>query len=295
MTGGDFAGWQQARRARFDAALEAALPPSDTYPARLHAAMRYACEGGKRLRALLVYAAGEALGLAPETLDAPALAVELIHAFSLVHDDLPAMDDDDLRRGRATVHRAYDEGTAILVGDALQTLAFEVLAADGALPAPARASMVLGLARASGSRGMTGGQQADLEAEGRQLPLEDVERLHAHKTGALILACLALPAEAAGAAGAARDALDRYGRALGLAYQIQDDVLDVTASTAELGKTAGKDVGAEKSTYVRLLGLAAARERASALCSEAQAALAGFGPAAEPLRTLTAHIAGRGH
>ena len=295
MTGGDFAGWQQARRARFDAALEAALPTADTYPARLHAAMRYACEGGKRLRALLVYGAGEALGLTPETLDAPALAVELIHAFSLVHDDLPAMDDDDLRRGRATVHRAYDEGTAILVGDALQTLAFEVLAADTTLPAAARAAMVLTLARASGSRGMTGGQQADLEAEGRQLALGDIERLHAHKTGALILACLELPADAAGADVVHREALRRHGRALGLAYQIQDDVLDVTVSTAELGKTAGKDVSADKSTYVRLLGLDAARGRAAVLFAEAEATLSEFGPTADPLRTLTTHIAGRGH
>ena len=295
MTGGDFAGWQLACRARFDRALDTALPPADTYPARLHAAMRYACEGGKRLRALLVYAAGEALGLAPETLDAPALAVELIHAFSLVHDDLPAMDDDDLRRGRATVHRAYDEGTAILVGDALQTLAFEVLAADPSLSSAARAAMVLTLARASGSRGMTGGQQADLEAEGRQLALGDIERLHAHKTGALILACLELAAEAAGADALSREALQRHGRALGLAYQIQDDVLDVTASTAELGKTAGKDVSAAKSTYVRLLGLDGARTRAGALFAEAGDALAEFGPAAAPLRALTAHIARRGH
>lgn len=295
MNSADFSAWQQARRAGFDAALEAALPPADTYPARLHGAMRYACEGGKRLRALLVYGAGEAVGVAPGQLDSAALAVELIHAFSLVHDDLPAMDDDDLRRGRATVHKAYDEGTAILVGDGLQTLAFELLAADDALPASARVEMLRCLARASGSRGMTGGQQADLEAEGASLTLAEMERLHAHKTGALILACLELPLAAAQAADTASQSLRAYGRALGLAYQIQDDVLDVTASTGELGKTAGKDIDADKSTYVRLLGLDAARDRAAELFAEAQSALAGFGPAADPLRALTRHISARGH
>lgn len=295
MSGLDFRDWQQTRRARFDAALDAALPPADTYPARLHGAMRYACEGGKRLRALLVYSAGEALGVTLDQLDSSALALELIHAFSLVHDDLPAMDDDDLRRGRATVHKAYDEGTAILVGDGLQTLAFELLAADGAVPAAARTEMLLCLARASGSRGMTGGQQADLDAEGERLTLAEMERLHAHKTGALILACLELPLAAAQAGDASREALRRYGRALGLAYQIQDDVLDVTASTDTLGKTAGKDVEAHKSTYVSLLGLEAARRRAAELFAEALAALSDFGPSADPLRELTRHIGDRGH
>jgi len=295
MSGLDFPSWKQGRRTRFDAALDAALPPADTYPARLHGAMRYACEGGKRLRALLVYAAGEALDLPAEQLDSSALALELIHAFSLVHDDLPAMDDDDLRRGRATVHKAYDEGTAILVGDGLQTLAFELLAADTAVPAPARTEMLLQLARASGSRGMTGGQQADLEAEGASLTLAEMERLHAHKTGALILACLELPLAAAQAGDRSREALRRYGRVLGLAYQIQDDVLDVTASTSALGKTAGKDAEARKSTYVRLLGLEAARHRATELFEEALAALAGFGASADSLRALTRHIGARGH
>lgn len=295
MSQSDFRDWQQARTSRFQAALDQALPSADTYPARLHAAMRYACEGGKRLRALLVYGSGEALGLPPDRLDSSALAVELIHAYSLVHDDLPAMDDDDLRRGRATVHRAYDEGTAILVGDGLQALAFELLAADTALPAESRAPMLRTLARAAGSRGMTGGQQADLEAEGAQLSLEALERLHAHKTGALILACLELPLAAAGAGERERSALQGYGRALGLAYQIQDDVLDVTASTGELGKTAGKDVGADKSTYVRLMGLEAARARVATLFAEAEAALADLGPAAAPLQALTGHIRQRGN
>ena len=292
----DFSAWELSRRSRLHAALELALPAADSYPARLHGAMRYACEGGKRLRALLVYGAGEALGLAPESLDAPALAVELIHAFSLVHDDLPAMDNDDLRRGRATVHKAYDEGTAILVGDGLQTLAFEVLAESPQLSAEARAGMLLRLARASGSRGMTGGQQADLEAEGASLSLAELERLHSHKTGALILACLQLPLAALAPAPETADlALQRYGRALGLAYQIQDDVLDVTASTDTLGKTAGKDLSSVKSTYVRLLGLDAAQARASTLFDEAQAALAGFDGRADALRDLTDRIRARRH
>ena len=295
MSGLDFSAWQLARRQHFDAALAAALPPADTYPARLHTAMRYACEGGKRLRALLVYSAGETLGLAPEQLDSAAVALELIHAFSLVHDDLPAMDDDDLRRGRATVHKAFDEGTAILVGDGLQTLAFELLAADESLAPGARVEMLRMLARATGSRGMTGGQQADLEAEGASLTLAEMEQLHAHKTGALILACLQLPLAAVQAGEPAREALGRYGRVLGLAYQIQDDVLDVTASTCELGKTAGKDLDADKSTYVRLMGLEAARSRAGELFAEALASLALFGPRAEPLRALTRHISTRSY
>lgn len=291
MTPFDFPAWQAARSARLHAALDAALPAADTYPARLHGAMRYATEGGKRLRAALVYAAGEALGAAPEVLDAPAVAIELIHAYSLVHDDLPAMDDDNLRRGRATVHRAYDEGTAILVGDGLQALAYEVLAAAPTAPRTAVA-MLAELARASGSRGMTGGQQADLDAEGATLELGALERLHAHKTGALILAAVRL---AALAAQVPVEKLDGFGHALGLAYQIQDDVLDGTASSGTLGKTAGKDVAAEKSTFVRLLGLDDARAAATAKFAEARAALVPLGDAAQPLRELLEVIARRGN
>ncbi|MES2684034.1 MAG: farnesyl diphosphate synthase [Pseudomonadota bacterium] len=291
----DFRAWDAARRARLHAAFEAALPPADTYPARLHEAMRYACEGGKRLRALLVYATGEALGLEPAQLDAPALAAELIHAFSLVHDDLPAMDDDDLRRGRATVHKVYDEGTAVLVGDALQTLAFEVLIKAPALPATALLLMLRVLAEATGSQGMTGGQQADLEAEGATLALADLERLHAHKTGALILACVRMAAAAAATDAATGATLDRFGSAVGLAYQIQDDVLDATASSSTLGKTAGKDAAAHKSTFVQLLGADAARARANDLLDAALHALSVFGESAQPLRDLTLRIAQRGH
>jgi farnesyl diphosphate synthase len=288
VTGCDFKGWQAARLARFHAALDATLPAADTYPARLHTAMRYATQGGKRLRALLVYAAGEALGAAPEALDAPAVAAELIHAFSLVHDDLPAMDDDDLRRGAPTVHKAFDEGTAVLVGDALQTLAFEALAA-APLPGATVLALVRTLAEATGSRGMTGGQQADLEAEGVTLALPDLERLHAHKTGALVLACTRM---AALAAGRAAGTLDAFGTALGLAYQIQDDVLDATESSATLGKTAGKDAAAAKSTYATLLGLDAARAAAAAQFAAARHALPDD---ATSLGALLDRIAQRSH
>ena len=291
----DFTAWEAAHRARLHAALDAALPPADAYPARLHAAMRYGCEGGKRLRALLVYATGEALGAAPETLDAAAVAVELIHAFSLVHDDLPAMDDDDLRRGRATVHKAYDEGTAILVGDALQALAFTVLASARALPATGLLEQLRVLAAASGSQGMTGGQQADLDAEGKTLALVDLEQLHAHKTGALMLACVRMAAAAADADQASRNRLEDFGTALGLAYQIQDDVLDVEGSTASLGKTAGKDAASGKSTYVQLIGLEEARGRVQELLRDSERLLAPFDARADPLRALLSRLLRRSH
>jgi farnesyl diphosphate synthase len=281
---------------RLARALDARLPPADEDPARLHAAMRYACNGGKRLRALLVYAAGEALGVPAAALDASACAVELIHAYSLVHDDLPAMDDDDLRRGQPTVHKAYDEATAILAGDALQTLAFEVLTADDGVTAPAqRLQMVRVLGEASGSRGMAGGQAVDIESEGKKISLERLQSLHARKTGALILASLRLAACAANAAPAQAEALDIYGRRIGLAFQIQDDVLDETASTETLGKTAGKDLAQEKSTYPSLLGLEGARRRTNELFDEARAALAPLTAGAPPLAWLADFIQGRKH
>jgi farnesyl diphosphate synthase len=271
--------------------LDHCLPPADEDPPRLHSALRYACDGGKRLRALLVYATGEALGVPLAALDAPACAVELIHAYSLVHDDLPAMDDDDLRRGRPTVHKAYDEATAILVGDTLQTLAFEILAADNGITTPAqRLRMVTVLAQASGSRGMAGGQAVDIESEGRQLTLDRLQSLHARKTGALILASLRLAGCAADAKPAQLEALDRYGRCIGLAFQIQDDVLDVTASTETLGKTAGKDIAQQKSTYPALLGLDEARRRAESGFDEARQALAQLPGRAPALRWLADFI-----
>lgn len=281
---------------RLQLALDHRMPAPDTDPVRLHTAMRYACEGGKRLRGLLVYAAGETLGLEARQLDAPACAVELIHAYSLVHDDLPAMDDDDLRRGRPTVHKAWDEPTGILVGDALQALAFEVLCADdGVTPSPRQAQMVRLLALASGSLGMVGGQAVDIESEGQRIPLERLQSLHARKTGALILACLQLAAAAANAEREQTAALEHYGRCIGLAFQIQDDVLDVTADSATLGKTAGKDLLQEKSTYPALLGLDEARQLAVQKFDEACDALSMFGEAAAPLVWLARHIQHRGH
>lgn len=278
--------------------LDRWLPPAGTYPAQLHEAMRYASDGGKRLRPMLVYAAGEVLGLPLRSLDAAACAVEMIHVYSLVHDDLPAMDDDDLRRGRPTTHRAYDEATAILVGDALQAQAFHVLAADhGAeLSAAQRLNMVELLAQAAGSRGMVGGQAVDLASEHQQLTLAELEALHIHKTGAMIRVCLQLACvAAAGLAEPQRVALDHYGKTMGLAFQIQDDVLDIEASSATLGKTAGKDEAHLKSTYPSVMGLPAAKARAAELFDSARSVLAVFNDAAEPLLWLSRHIEGRDH
>lgn len=278
---------------RLTQALDRRLPAAAEDPARLHEAMRYACDGGKRLRALLVYAAGEALGVPVDKLDAPACAVELIHAYSLVHDDLPAMDDDDLRRGRPTVHKAYDEAIGILVGDGLQTQAFSVLADEPSLGTAQRLRMVSILARASGSLGMVGGQAVDIASEGRRISLEELQSLHARKTGALILASLQMAAAAADAAPVTEQALETYGRHIGLAFQIQDDVLDETASTETLGKTAGKDQAQQKSTYPSLLGLDGARERATRLFEEARTVVSTLPGGAAPLCWLADFIEGR--
>lgn len=280
---------------RLERVMDACLPPADTDPARLHQAMRYACGGGKHLRALLVYTCGETLGVAPERLDPPACAIEFVHAYSLVHDDLPGMDNDDLRRGHATVHKAYDEATAILVGDALQSLAFAVLANADALDAEQKADMIGCLARAGGSLGMAGGQAVDMASEGVTLSLDQLESLHARKTGALIRAACQLAGIAARAPEAARRTLDRYGACVGLAFQIQDDVLDLTADTATLGKTAGKDAVQHKSTFPSLLGLDAARRRADALFDEARAAARSLPGHPEPLLQLTDYTRRRDH
>ena len=272
--------------ARIEAALAAALPPADAIPARLHQAMRHAVlGGGKRLRARLVLAAG-ALGEAdPRALDAAAVAVELVHAFSLVHDDLPAMDDDTLRRGQPTVHVAFDEATAILAGDALQALAFEVLA-DAPAPAALRVELVRVLARATGAAGMCGGQQLDMDATGRTPALPELEALHARKTGALIVASVLLGATLAGVDEPTRVRLDGFATELGLAFQIRDDLLDVEADTATLGKTAGKDASQGKSTYPALLGMDGARARLAGLAASMQAALAPLDARADGLRAL---------
>ena len=279
----DFAAW----RARVDAALAATLPDENAPPLRLHAAMRYAAtDGGKRMRPLLVYAAGTAFGAPLAALDAPAVAVELIHAYSLVHDDLPAMDDDALRRGKPTVHVAFDEATAILAGDALQSLAFDVLA-QAPVDAQRRVDMLAELARASGAAGMCGGQALDIDATGgAAITLAELERLHAMKTGALLRASVRLGAIAAGADSETRKRLDTFADALGLAFQVRDDLLDVEGDSASLGKTAGKDAAQQKATFPALLGLEATRARLSSLSDAMRDALAPFGAQADTLAAL---------
>jgi len=260
-------------RTRVDAALATALDGLEGAEPRLHAAMRHAVLiGGKRMRPLLAYAAGIACGAAEEVLDAPAAAVELVHAYSLVHDDLPAMDDDALRRGQPTVHVAFGEATAILAGDALQALAFATLAAAPATEG-ARVEMLAELAAAGGAAGMCGGQAYDLAATGTTIPLEALERLHALKTGALLRAAVRLGAIAGGADASARRALDAYAGALGLAFQIRDDLLDIEGDSATLGKTAGKDLAQDKATFPALAGVEASRARLRELAAQMDSAL----------------------
>jgi farnesyl diphosphate synthase len=283
--------------ARADDVLARMLPPEHQPPIELHRAMRYAVlGGGKRLRPLLVYATGNAFGVLLDKLDAPAAAVEIIHAYSLVHDDLPAMDDDDLRRGRPTCHVVFGEAMAILAGDALQALAFEVLAHDAALDVDAktRIDMLRVLATACGSHGMAGGQAFDLAAVGKTLSPAELERMHVHKTGALIRASVRLGALAAGCEDSTiLEALERYGRAVGLAFQIRDDLLDIEAGTGQLGKTAGKDAAASKPTYPAILGIDASRAELSRLTNEALAAIAPLGTSARSLSDLARFVAGR--
>jgi farnesyl diphosphate synthase len=279
-------------QARMESALARLLPPAHIAPARLHAAMRYAAlEGGKRVRPLLVFAAGEVSGAAPERLEVAAAAVEMVHAYSLVHDDLPCMDDDVLRRGKPTVHVEFDEATALLVGDALQSLAFQLLADHPLSDHPSvQLEMVRTLAVAAGSRGMAGGQQIDLDSTGKALALPELELMHIHKTGALIRAAVLIGCACGQGSEAERAALDRYAKAIGLAFQVVDDVLDSEASTATLGKTAGKDSKQGKATYVSLLGSARAREMAEALRAEAHGALGPLGNRAARLRELADFI-----
>ena len=288
----DFQAWMGEVQARMESALARLLPPAQIAPARLHEAMRYATlEGGKRVRPLLVFAAGELAGASAERLEVAAAAVELIHAYSLVHDDLPCMDDDVLRRGKPTVHVEFDQATAVLAGDALQSLAFQLLA-DQRLAEDhgAQLEMVRTLAIAAGSRGMAGGQQIDLESTGKILTLPELEFMHIHKTGALIRAAMMLGA-ACGQIDASRKAsLDKYGKAMGLAFQVVDDVLDYDANTSTLGKTAGKDSRQGKPTYVSTLGLARARELAEELRAEALAALETLGARARRLAQLADFI-----
>lgn len=282
-------------RNRLDGSLAGLLP--NGHPAdRLNKACRYAIEaGGKRIRPVLVYAACELAGGTPQQADIPAAAVELLHTYSLVHDDLPSMDDDDLRRGQPTCHRAFDEATAILAGDSLHTLAFKVLADQGQFDDRTRVQLVTLLANAVGTEGMAAGQMLDIEATGRQLSLEHLEHLHRLKTGRLITASLLMGACAGNAPAPLVEALTVYGDAIGLAFQIHDDILDVTADTEQLGKPGGSDTRLGKNTFPALLGLEESRARADALCQQACQALDGYGPGADILTALARYIIARRH
>jgi len=277
--------------------LDSVLPPVTQSPRQLHDAMRYAVfNGGKRVRPLLVYAAGECLQVPEQVLDAPAAAIELIHAFSLVHDDLPAMDDDDLRRGKPTLHRKYDEATAILAADALQPLAFSVLADTPDAPPRSRAKLVKMVADACGSLGMTGGQSLDLAAEGQTLSADEIEHMYAMKTGALIHAAVVSAALLAESVPTEQvSAIDAFGRTIGIAFQIRDDILDVEGDTEIIGKRAGADQRLNKATYPDLLGLDQARERCDELLNSALEKLDDFGDDAAPLRWLARFIVERGN
>jgi len=288
----DFSSWVSAHQSRFEDVLKRLLPQADATPQRLHAAMRYSTlDGGKRVRPLLAYAAGELAGADIARVEIAGAAVEMIHAYSLVHDDMPCMDDDVLRRGKPTCHVEYDEATALLVGDALQSLAFQLLSEHRLNDDAAKQlQMVKLLAVASGSRGMAGGQAIDLASVGKQLSVPELEQMHIHKTGALIRAAILLGAHCGALQQAQLDKLDRYGKCVGLAFQVVDDVLDSEADTATLGKTAGKDADNDKPTYVTLLGVQAAKQMAAELHAEALDSLAGFGDKAQRLRELADFI-----
>lgn len=290
------AAWVAGHQQRIEQALERCLPAADHHPARLHEAMRYAVlGGGKRMRPLLVYAAGEAVEADPLLLDAPACAVELIHAYSLVHDDLPAMDNDDLRRGKPTCHKAYGEAMAILAGDALQAQAFLLLAKPiPGLPAEQRAAMIQALAEASGWEGMVGGQVIDLEAVGRRLEPKALEEMHGRKTGALIRASCILGAMAQVPVDTdALEALAGFAARIGLAFQIRDDILDVEGDTASIGKPQGSDAARDKPTYPAIIGMDASKRMAAALYEEALDRVSLFGERARSLRSLAAFIVQR--
>ncbi|MFM2085598.1 MAG: hypothetical protein RLZZ237_467 [Pseudomonadota bacterium] len=288
MVGVTFGDWMQATQSQVESQLDQFLPSADTVPHKLHAAMRYALlGGGKRVRPLLVRAAGELFDADADTVARAACALEMIHVYSLVHDDMPCMDDDALRRGKPTVHIAYDEATALLVGDALQSQAFMLLAEGAAIPPARQMAMLRVLAQASGSAGMCGGQAIDLDSVGLALSLQQLEQMHQLKTGALLRAAVVLGALAGkDLTPEEMTALNAYARAVGLAFQVVDDVLDATADSATLGKTAGKDAAANKPTYVSILGLEPSRALAEQLRCDAHAALAPFGDKARRLREM---------
>ena len=288
----NFQMWISAHQLRFEEVLRQLLASADIAPQRLHAAMRYSVlDGGKRVRPLLAFAAGELADSEVAAVNYVAAAVELIHAYSLVHDDMPCMDNDVLRRGKATCHVEYDEATALLVGDALQSLAFQLLSENSLCNDVAKQlQMVKLLAVASGSRGMAGGQAIDLDSVGKQVSLPELEQMHIRKTGALIRASILLGAYCGNLEQAQLDKLDRYGKCIGLAFQVVDDVLDCEADTATLGKTAGKDEDNDKPTYVTLLGVAAAKKMAAELHQEALQSLTEFGSKARRLNELADFI-----
>ena len=289
----------EAWRQRMERALAARLPPPSLVPARLHEAMRYSVlGGGKRVRPALVFATARTLGLSEEEVEGAACAIELVHVYSLVHDDLPAMDDDDLRRGRATCHKAYDEATAILVGDGLQPLAFQLLATDPGLPgSPAvRLELIALLAEASGSLGMAGGQAIDLEVQGRRLDIAQVEDMHSRKTGALIRASVGMAAACVPTLEPRlKSGLAKFAAAVGLAFQIQDDLLDVLGDAEALGKPTQSDQERAKPTYPAIAGIEASQAKARRLHAEALEALAPFGTRADPLRLLSGWLLSRRH
>lgn len=280
-----------------EAALEHWLPTADIQPQHLHEAMRYAVLGnGKRIRPVLVYATGEAFGVDISALNGPACAVEMIHAYSLVHDDLPAMDNDDLRRGRPTCHKAFDEATAILAGDALQALSFHILAHDPAMQVGPghRLQMINTLSVASGSRGMAGGQAIDLDSVGKQLNIAELENMHIHKTGALIRASVELGALSSAEADSGQvDRVCHYAHCVGLAFQIRDDILDIESDTETLGKTQGADLARNKPTYPNLLGMQGAKQAANDLYNEALDSLSDFDAQADMLRWVADFIVNR--
>jgi farnesyl diphosphate synthase len=284
---------------RVERALDVRLPSETILPTLLHQAMRYSVlNGGKRTRPLLTYATGKALGISEDLLDAQACAVEFIHVYSLIHDDLPAMDNDDLRRGKPTCHKAFDEATAILAGDALQALAFDVLCNDSSIQVDAhsRLKMIAALTKASGSQGMVGGQAIDLASVGSKLTLPELENMHIHKTGALIrasvnLAVLSKPEIDAASA----KHLDHYAKCIGLSFQVKDDILDIESDTATLGKTQGKDIDNDKPTYPALLGMTGAKQKARELHEQALESLRNFNHEADLLRDLSLYIIERSH
>jgi geranylgeranyl diphosphate synthase, type II len=290
----EFAAWLKSQKDRVDAALDRLLPPAAEPPGTLHAAIRHSMfAGGKRLRPILLLAACEACGGNTEQALPAACAVECIHTYSLIHDDLPCMDDDDFRRGHPTCHKVYGEAIAVLAGDALQPLAFELLLQSDLSDKSDRSLLVHELATAAGSRFLIAGQVRDLEAERREVSFEELRTIHEGKTAALLTCCFRLGALIAGAQPVRLQALTTFGHALGLAFQVIDDILDCTQSSEKLGKTAGKDAAAGKSTYVSILGLEAARSEAARLTAEAHAALEPLGSTADRLREIADHLLAR--